>query len=346
MSLYIDKKYASLLSNKLEKFKWQPGDKAQFRCPLCGDSSKSKLKTRGGFFPNIKDNFLMCGCFNCGYYAPFGAFLKQIDANLHKEYVLEKFKYENNHKWAKETTTQNTRNIIAKAPTVALNEPLTHLKKISQLDPFHPAAAYIRNRKIPFEFHDKLYYTDNYKKWINDYIEPNKFKYVDGKPDERIVIPFLNSAGTPFAYQGRFIGDPDSNTERYITCNPVPSNLLLFGVERLDAGKPVYVVEGPLDSLFVPNCVAVAGSALTKLLKYKKLDLIFCFDNEPHSATICKIMEKVIENDKKIVIWPKTVKQKDINDMVLAGKNVLDIVQKNCYNGLTSRLKFNEWKRI
>ena len=337
MSLYIDKKFASLISRKLERFKWV-GEEATFRCPICGDSEKNKYKTRGGFFPS-KD-FLMVGCFNCGYYRPFGAFLKHMDFNLYEEYRLEQFKYNNNNKAFEPVKKEKP--IVKIKPN--LGNPLSNLKSIAELEPFHPASVYIRNRKIPFEFYTKLYYTDNYKKWINDYVEPNKFKNTEHN-DERIVIPFFGSRGTPFAYQGRYIGTC-ANVERYISINPIESNILLYGIERIKDGQPIYVVEGPFDSLFLKNCVAAAGSSLGKLLKYKKLDLIFCFDNEPYSKEICKLMEKVIDQGNKIIIWPSTVKEKDINDMVLAEKNVLDIIQKNCYNGLVARMKFNEWKKI
>lgn len=346
MSLYIDKKYANLLSTRLERFKWQSGDIASFRCPICGDSKKSKTKCRGGFFP-AKDS-LMVGCFNCNHeFKHFGTFLKRLDPVLYKEYMYEAFKFNNDHKWFHNRAEKQEKKVeqIAK---VSVNNPLQHLKSIAelnQLNIMHPAVKYIRERKIPHEFWNKLYYTDNYKKWINEYIEKDKFKYV-GPTDQRIVIPFFSGTNVPFAYQGRFIGPEDSNTERYISINPVKSNILLYGVERLKNDEPIYVVEGPIDSMFLNNGVAVAGSALTKLLKYKKLKLIFIFDNEPHSKEICELMERVIEQGHKIIIWPANIKEKDINDMVLAGRNVIDIVEKNCYTGLTAKLKFSEWKKV
>jgi hypothetical protein len=340
MSLYIDKKYASLVSVRLERFKWK-GEEAQFRCPICGDSVKNKFKTRGGFFPNTEDDLIVVGCFNCGYYKPFGAFLKHMDPNMHKEYVLENFKHDNTHKWISTNDQKQVVKVQKIAPCIGI--PILHLQCVANLDPFHPAAVYIRERKIPFQFYGLLYYTDNYKKFVHDHIDSTKFeKYPESDP--RIVIPFFSASGAVFAWQGRSLNPKDE--QRYITINPVPDNILLYGVERLKDNIPTYVVEGPFDSMFIPNCVAVAGSSLTKLLKYKKLNLTFIFDNEAYSKEICKLMDRVITEGKSIVIWPSTIKEKDINDMVLAEKNVLDIIAKNSYTGLLARMKFNEWKKI
>lgn len=346
MSLYIDKKYASLLSTRLDRFKWNSDGTAMFRCPICGDSKKSKTKCRGGFY--VYKDSLMVGCFNCNHeFKHFGTFLKHLDHVLHKEYMYEAFKYNNDHKWFHNRAEKQEKKVeqIAK---VSVNNPLQHLKSIEELGPFHPAYQYVKNRKIPTEFYNKLYYTDNYKKWINDYVEPNKFKYASSL-DQRIVIPFFSGTGVPFAYQGRFIGPEDSNTERYISINPVKSNILLYGVERLKNDEPIHVVEGPIDSLFLKNGVAVAGSALTKLLKYKKLNLIFCFDQEPHSKEICSLMEKVIDANKKIVIWDNKYEFKDINDLAIFGLSATEIMQyieKRTFQGLSAKLEFNKWRKI
>jgi hypothetical protein len=46
------------------------------------------------------------------------------------------------------------------------------------------------------------------------------------------------------------------------------------------------------------------------------------------------------------VIWPDTIVEKDINDMVLAGRDVQSIVECNNYSGLEAKLKFTTWKKI
>lgn len=327
-----------MISPKLDRFKWKTPDEAIFRCPICGDSKKNKTKCRGGFYV-LKDK-LMVGCFNCSYNKPFHVFLKQLDAALYKEYVFENFKFNNDHKWFNERIEKQEKKLdIPKKYKLEASRNI--LPTIQSLPAGHFAKKYIMDRKIPFEFWDTLYFTDNYKKWVNENVAKDKFKV--GQSDPRIVIPFLTTKWTPFAYQGRYIGT-NPNEERYLSVNPDSGNLLIYGVERLKDGLPVYIVEGPFDSMFLPNGLAVAGSGLQKLLKYK-INSVFIFDNEPRNPQICDNMVKVIEGKKDIVIWPKNIKEKDINQMILGGKNVLDIIRQNTYNGLIATIKYNEWRK-
>ena len=75
-------------------------------------------------------------------------------------------------------------------------------------------------------------------------------------------------------------------------------------------------------------------------------ELVYVYDNEPRNREICSRIEKVINQGKKLVIFPSRVEQKDINDMVLAGLNVQSMLESNTYSALTARIKFNEWKRL
>jgi hypothetical protein len=61
---------------------------------------------------------------------------------------------------------------------------------------------------------------------------------------------------------------------------------------------------------------------------------------------VCGIIEKNIDQGYKVVIWPQTLQEKDINDMVLAGKNVTRIIKENTFSGLTAKAKFYSWKRV
>ena len=343
MAIYLDKKYASLVSSKLPLFQWKK-DEAIFRCPICGDSKKNKNKCRGYIYPNAKHGSMMFKCHNCGA-GPmfFGQFLKQIDHNLYKEYIFETFKYNNDHRWYNKKHEKEE----IKVAQIITNSPVDKLVSIDNLDPTHIAREYIRKRKIPEKFWSKLYYTENYKKWINENLEPDKFGHC-GESDKRIVIPYYNSVGIPYAYQGRYIG-MDPNEMRYYTCNPNKDNVLIYGLDRLEVGKPVFAVEGPFDSLFLPNGLAAGGSGLKKLLGFKNLDITYVYDNEPRNKEICNIMEQVVQLDRKIVIWPDHIKEKDINLMIQNGmteQKVLDIIKENCYNGLSAQLKFNSWKKV
>lgn len=344
LSIQVDKKYINLLSPKLEGFGWKGDGTAIFRCPMCGDSKKNKNKKRGYIYSS-KDKY-MVKCHNCGVSLTFKKFLKQLDFNLHKEYIYENFKYNNDHRWFEnrlEKQTEKAENLMK----TDSNDPLHCLDSISDLRSGHKAYDYVISRKIPKEFWSKIFYTNNFKQWINENVQPDKFNS-RATPDERLVIPFLNGAGIPYAYQGRYIGS-NKDEQRYISINPVKSNPMIYGLERLESNKPIYVVEGPLDSLSLVNGIAVAGTSFSKLFEKKRLNLIFWLDNESHSNEICKLMKRIIDLGHKVVIWDNNYDVKDINDMSVLGvstKEIMEYAEKRTFQGLRATLEFNNWKKV
>ena len=77
------------------------------------------------------------------------------------------------------------------------------------------------------------------------------------------------------------------------------------------------MVEGPIDSLFLPNCLAMAGADMSDLSILNKDKTTLIFDNEPRNFQICISMVKSLQDGWKVVVWPKSITCKDINDMVL-----------------------------
>ena len=156
------------------------------------------------------------------------------------------------------------------------------------------------------------------------------------------MIPFRNEKGEVFAYQGRSFG---KEQPKYITIRLDDDTTKIFGLDRIDDSRQVYAVEGPLDSLFLDNCIAVGGADLAKL----ENDTVIIFDNEPRNREICKQMDSCIGFDKKIVIWPDSMKHKDINDMIMAGyvkEQIQEIIDDNIFSGASAKLRFSEWKKI
>ena len=71
-----------------------------------------------------------------------------------------------------------------------------------------------------------------------------------------------------------------------------------------------------------------------------------CTNIDVYDKEIVRRIEGCIRNDKSVVIWPNNIKEKDINDMVLAGHDVMDVLKSSTYSGLEANLKFTTWKRI
>ena len=108
------------------------------------------------------------------------------------------------------------------------------------------------------------------------------------------------------------------------------------------------MVEGPIDSLFLDNCLAVAGSSnFAKDMPKENTTIVF--DNERRNKEILIQMEQIIDKGYNVVLWPNVVKDKDINDMILSGRTkdeVQTIIKNNTYQGNMAKIKFATWRKI
>lgn len=339
MSIWIEEKYINLVSSKLLRFKRKDRNLYNFRCPICGDSEKSKIKARGWVFE--KSGKLLYYCHNCGASMLASNLLKTLDPVLFLEYQKEKFIETN----VNAPTKPQIKNITSFSPPKFINSksPLSSLKKISSLDVSHPFKKYVMSRKIPSEHHYKLFYCESFKKWVNTFL-PNKFED-DSKDSARLIIPFLDKNKNFFGCQGRSL---NANDIRYITIIVDDSKPKLFGLDTCDMTKDFYVFEGPIDSLFFDNSIAMCGSDFSPLTEKNVNKATIVFDNEPRSKQIVQKMSKYMDMGYKICFWPGHIKGKDVNEMILNGHDAEEIkiiVDKNSFSGLEAKLKLETWRK-
>ena len=341
MSVFIDRSFLLQVSPKLKNFSKRQDDLYNFRCPICGDSQKNKSKSRGYIYRRQNDYFYMCH--NCHVSISFYNFLKQVDPNLLERYTLERFKNTAN------TYTKTTEPSFEEAKVKPIFAKRLSIPSISSLPDDHFAKKYVQDRKLPEESFQHLYYAEDFKAFvlsfkIEKYNEDNK-KLRDN--EKRLIIPFYDKEGNLFAFQGRAL---DDSKIRYITIRLDEDAPKVFGLNRINEEEKIYVVEGPLDSLFIPNCVAVASSALETAAEYfDKSKLVLVFDNEPRNKEILKLIDQAIDNHFNVVIWPEMFKEKDINEMILNGfdkEEIYDIIQENTFVNLRAKMEFINWKRM
>lgn len=324
---FVDSKFINLISSRLQKFSRKKPDLFNFRCPLCGDSHKSKSKVRGYLYA-MKTN-TNYKCHNCGASMSLGNFIKILDPVMHKQYTMEKFKEGHAGK------TFHT-----PAPKLEFQKPVfkAKKKKINLPKASENAAAndYLVKRGLN---PDDFYYAHRFKKWANTQTKAFDNTEYD---DSRIIIPLYTEDGDLFGFQGRALGP---SKVKYITIMLDDGIPKVYGLDKMDKSRTVYVVEGPFDSTFVDNAIAMCGADVS-LDTLGIEDLVYVYDNEPRNKEICQRIEKVIKNGKKIVIFPSKISQKDINDMVIAGHDVESILKSNTYSTLKAQIKFNEWKKL
>ena len=331
LSNFVDAHYVNLLSGRLDKFTRKKEDLYNFRCPYCGDSQKRKNKARGYFF-RIKADMVF-KCHNCGVGRTLPNFLKDNAPDLYDEYLMERYK----------NGTTGKGSFVPK-PKMNFEKPKFkkkgELQSCSELNKEHFALGYLLGRRIPEKYFSELYFVEDFCTWVNT----QKPTFQDVKKDHpRIIIPFIDQQGEWFGFQGRSLKADDKL--RYITIMLDENRSKVYGLNRVDFNKTVYVTEGPFDSLYIDNAIAMAGADIDwDMLEGK--EVVFVFDNEKRNREIVKRIEKAISKGYEVVIWPSSLEEKDINDMFNAGHDVQSLVEFNTYSGLEAQIKLSEWKKV
>jgi len=331
MSSYIDLKYINELSARLSQFKKKGDYLYNFRCPHCGDSKKSKTKARAYFYRVKNDMFFKCH--NCGEGQSLTNFLKFIDTKKYEEYLLERYK------GSAPSTPQPKFDDFK--PVFKESDILDGLQCVNDLNEDHPVVQYVVNRKIPKKYFSKLFLCNKFMTFVNK-VKPNTFPHVKGE-HPRLIIPFYDSEEKIFAFQGRAFG---KEQPKYLTIKLDESKQKVYGLERVNLQEPICIVEGPIDSLFIDNCLAAAGADLT--LRVEPSNVTYIFDNEPRNKEIIKRMYDVIEKDYNIVIWPNELQLKDVNDMIVSGMSkakVQTIISTNTFSKLEALTKLSFYKK-
>ena len=320
---HVDSKFIGLVSPKLQKFKRVKSDLYNFRCPICGDSKKNKSKPRGYLYAvKANTNFK---CHNCGASMSLNNFLKQVDPAVHKQYVMEKFK-----------EGHTGRNFVIDEPDIKFEAPKFKKKlKLPKASDHPRPAGYLTARKLN---PDDFYYAEHFKKFVNSL----KQTFDDTKHDEeRIIIPLYYEKNL-IGLQGRSI---NPNPVKYITVMLDDDAPKIYGLDNIRRDAPVYVTEGPFDSTFIRNAIAMCG-ADADVGRWGISNPVWIYDNEPRNREITNRISKTIDSGQSVVIWPESIDDKDINDMVMNGLDVQSVIESNTYSGLEAKLKFTTWKKI
>lgn len=364
---YVDMDFINRLSSRLDRYRVvnQSPLKVNFRCPICGDSKKSKQKSRGWILE--KENRLSYYCHNCFASFSFQNFIKELDGVMYDDYITTKFmngrENRNKNNFTQKGVVESTggSRILSIANTIKVETPeeipeeeegldpnLKTIRNISDLSPDHPAVLYLISREIPQRSFDRLYYAPKFKKWVNSII-PDKFpEFSLNKDEPRLILPFLDENGKMFGFTGRSF-DPDSEL-RYMSIMIDDKKDKFFGLDFINSNIPYFVLEGGIDSFHAGNAMAMAGADAKLENLPNKDNAIIVYDNEPRNAEIHKKMESAIEKGFRIVIWPDNITQKDLNNMVTKGRlsesYIIQTMEENVFHGLTAKLVLDKWKKV
>jgi len=340
--IYTDKKFLSLVSSRLDKFKQKSEFLWNCRCPYCGDSKKSTSKARGYIYR--KENNLFFRCHNCETGTTFGKFLKHLDPTLYKQFVMEKYEHDN-----KRTEDRSVRiDPPISAPRSARS--LFGCDRISDLPKDHWAVRYILDRKIPTDFLSDISFCSDFKDTVRHMV-PGKDVETFPNEEPRIIIPFFDANNLLIGFQGRSLLKVDKSI-KYITIKLDEENPKVWGLNRIDLTKRIYVVEGPFDAMFLQNGIATTDSALYNVRRWVNApNTVLVYDNEPRNREVVHNMEKSIDLKFDICVWPKQLEGfKDINDMIkdgnLSPSFVQGLIDKYTYSGIQAKFEISRWKKF
>ncbi|AYP28382.1 DNA primase [Serratia phage vB_SmaA_3M] len=352
----LDHQFINYLSPRLDKFSWERANLAKFRCPLCGDSQKSKTKRRGHFYYDSTIDSYRFKCHNCNEQSgwSFDTWLAKFDPTLHEEYLFEKFKMEGERRKPIKAFIAARKEVppLPKEEPNATTQPpaqkvldeshLTGMQRLDTLSVDHMAVQYVLDRKIPEFFLSRMYFTHHFRDTLLTFeTDAEKQRLIPN--DARLVMPFWDETGRMKVVQGRAF-DSDAFL-RYATVKPNEHDTKVFGEERVNRERMVLVVEGPIDSMFLPNCLASADADLLSV----KGD-IYIPDNQYRNREVCRIIEKIINSGVKVVLFPPNIPWKDINDMVKDGgmtpADIMKMMAKNVFQGLAASLRFADLRKV
>lgn len=349
MSIILDQKYLLEVSSRLSQFKIVGDRLWNFRCPICGDSHVSSTKARGYVFVAPDQKGFLYKCHNCGVSTTFSRFLESTFPDAYARYKFERILelkeagLLEERRVEREPTTDYSF-FKTKRDFVFEDSVLAPLTRVDKLPDDHPCKVYVRGRLLPERTWRLLYYCDDFMGYVNS-LKPGKF--AKPMPEERLVIPYFDDHGRVFAFQGRAL-DPSAKV-RYFTIKLDESAERIYGTERLNYAKPIYITEGPLDSLFLPNALAVSGSSFEcSFVEGLKANATLVFDNEPRSPQICKLIQRMLTKGFRVCLWNANVTFKDINEGILSGltaEEILDIIEASSVRGVAGLARFSLWKK-
>lgn len=343
--IQIQKSFADQLSGILPLFTKKSDSPylANFRCVLCGDSQKNVYKKRG-YLLSKGGGPIQYACHNCHRMMSLGRFLKEHEPALYQKYAFDMLQTRQTREKPKPQEVKPVG-----SPYIYKPDQHKHLIPITMLPRDHKCIQYLRSRMLPPDKCKQLYYCERFYRYVNSVL-PDKIKEhaVKNHEHDRLILPLKTREGVLFGVNARAF---DADQTRYLTIKFDESEQKVFGLDSVNFNKYIYIHEGPLDSLFIDNSIAITGTDvdINLILRDKSRGTIV-LDNQPRNKDVVKKYGKYIANGNRVVIWPANISEKDINDMVLyadmSPEQIKTIIDEHTYQGMLATIQFNNWRKV
>jgi len=309
-------------------------DSYQCGCPICREGKSLGKKQRCYFIPSRNNIY----CHNCGWSSTPINWIKEVSGENFSDIIDELKNFDIDiENYIEEKKDTKERTITPPLPDDCIN-----LFDNKQVEFFKDnkvvkkAIDIIKGRKLDTAINrPKALYVS-----LSDKVHKN-----------RLVIPFYEDGNVVF-YQSRSIFHEDPKP-KYIS--KINSTKSLYGFDMIDPKLDyVFIFEGPINSFFVKNAVAVAGiqekssqsftlkqlEQLNTLKLYKKIWVLDSQWIDSASRSKSKILADQNEN---IFIWPEKIgrKYKDFNDLAMRfdiNEISAKFIADNSYKGVGAKI--------
>jgi hypothetical protein len=300
-------------------------------------------------------------CHHCGKGTNLGNLIKHVDDGTYKQYILERYtnnaSRHNDHADPKLVFESIPRRVAREDATAAGDtEPLHELLEddilsrvqcVGSLPDNHPVRHYIKDRQILEDQVSLFYYAPKFKRFVNSCVEkftPESLEY----DYPRLIIPYFNEHGKVTMFNCRAFGKEEP---KYMMVRLDEDAPKVFGLDRVDRNKTVYVTEGEIDSLMIENGIATGGAASldSPQIQAMKGRVVLVHDNEPRNREVGAVIKKTIQEGYNMFIPPDDFGYKDLNEAVQDGMSreaLKKVVDENCYQGLAAELRFANWIKV
>ena len=338
---WLQEQYIEEAGKYLEGFRKVRDGLYNCRCPLCGDSATNSFKKRGYFILHPENAGWSFYCHNCGASYPLKKFLKTTDEELFRRYCLEEFKAKKDLSFKKPAKPKKEVEATSAWDQKFLCHPMT--KVCSDLLDSHEAVEYLSSRGIDKEMMSHVLWTEDFPSLVKAVIGT---KYENSRlPEKGILFPVRNFDMKLVGWQIRDIHSQDKRF-RFATCiADGSSGELCYVPRKLNKDRPVFVVEGCIDSLFLANSIARLQAALWKF-ESSEMECIYFNDQERRNKEVSKEIGRCVKKGLRTALLESRYEGMDINDMVLSGmkpKDIESMLILNSYKGLTAQVKYSRW---
>lgn len=295
------------------------------KCNVCGDSDKDVYKKRG-FLLKTSDPWVYY-CHNCNESTTVVKWMKEHFPVNYKNLMTDIIRYNKSHN----PNFEDNYNFKRKTSGSERDEK-EDVKPFRPLTEFEDCVEYCESRKIPREVYEKWYYSPS------------------GIYNGRIIVCFYRDGKKkPYYFQARAFNN--KNGVKYLS--RFGDHNSIYNYFNVDPDKPVIILEGPIDSIFVENSIAVTGLKLKdeKLKKFPKRYFILDNDKSGYKEAV-----KLLQKRCWVFNWKKFLKDhpcdgsvKDVNDFILKNKEGIerltwDLVEPYFTKNIVDKIFFT-WKK-